>query len=142
MADDDVEGADFEDEADDAETLNDADATEPEEIADIDETDDVDEVEDSEEIEAVAVVDDDVDTEDDDADSADDVAAKKPARGEPARAETSVVHSVAAKEAARQRLASDVEAFLKRGGAIETVEQDVRADPPKKPESNYGRGSI
>lgn len=52
------------------------------------------------------------------------------------------VHSTAARAALRDTIAADVEAFLKRGGSIEKVADDHRADPPKKPESNYGRGSI
>jgi len=52
------------------------------------------------------------------------------------------VHSAAARAALRNTIAADVEAFLARGGSIEKVADDQRADPPKKPESNYGRGSI
>jgi len=50
--------------------------------------------------------------------------------------------SQTAKESMRQQLAADVEAFLAAGGQIEEVPHDYRADPPKKPENNYGRGSI
>ena len=46
------------------------------------------------------------------------------------------------KTAARNQLEDDVERFLAEGGNIEQVPRDFRADPPKKPESNYGRGSI
>jgi SutA-like transcriptional regulator len=63
-------------------------------------------------------------------------------RGRAKRVVTEALHTVAAREDVRKQLAADVEAFLKRGGAIQDVAQDVRADPPKKPESNYGRGSI
>jgi hypothetical protein len=48
----------------------------------------------------------------------------------------------AARAAARDQLAADVEAFLKRGGAIMEVPKDFRADPPRKPQNNYGKGSI
>ena len=51
-------------------------------------------------------------------------------------------HSVAIKEPVRSQLAADVERFLKQGGQIQEVPVDFRADPPKRPESNYGRGSI
>lgn len=51
-------------------------------------------------------------------------------------------HSVASKEPVRSQLAADVERFLKQGGQIQEVPVDFRADPPKRPESNYGRGSI
>ena len=52
------------------------------------------------------------------------------------------MHSVSAREPVRNRLAADVEAFLKRGGKVKEVPRDYRADPPKRPESTYGRGSI
>ena len=51
-------------------------------------------------------------------------------------------HSAVAKEGLRQSLASDVESFLRQGGQIAEVPKDFRADPPRKPENNYGRGSI
>jgi hypothetical protein len=51
------------------------------------------------------------------------------------------VHSTAARAAQRDSIAADVEAFLKRGGSIKQINENERADPPKKPESNYGRGS-
>ena len=51
-------------------------------------------------------------------------------------------HSVAARSGERDQLAADVEAFLSQGGDIQEVPKDFRADPPKKPQNNYGRGSI
>ena len=54
----------------------------------------------------------------------------------------SVAQSITTQEPARNQLAEDVERFLARGGKIEEVPRDLRADPPKKPENNYGRGSI
>ncbi len=51
-------------------------------------------------------------------------------------------HSITARQGARSQLEADLEAFLSKGGAIEEVPKDYRADPPKKPENNYGRGSI
>lgn len=47
-----------------------------------------------------------------------------------------------AREALRQRLAEDLEAFLNSGGAIQSIPAGVRADPPKRPEPKYGGGSI
>lgn len=126
MADDDLEDSDFEANNEEAEEKEEEDSDDLEADAAIDDDDD-------------AAIDESEDEEEEEAEPAQAVAKK---RSEPARAESVVVHSPAAKEAQRQRLASDVEAFLKRGGAIESVPQDVRADPPKKPESNYGRGSI
>ncbi len=52
------------------------------------------------------------------------------------------VHSVEAREPARSEIASDVEKFLDEGGEIEEVPRNFRADPPRRPENNYGRGSI
>ena len=52
------------------------------------------------------------------------------------------VHSVKAREPVRTEIASDVEKFLDKGGAIEKVPRNFRADPPRRPENNYGRGSI
>ena len=81
-----------------------------------------------------------------DAEAEEDVEAEEGAVAAPAgrarKAEQVEVHSTAARAALRDTIAADVEAFLKRGGSIEKVADDQRADPPKKPESNYGRGSI
>jgi len=52
------------------------------------------------------------------------------------------MHTVSARERARQQLEADLTEFLKKGGCVESVAHDYRADPPKKPENNYGRGSI
>lgn len=46
--------------------------------------------------------------------------------------------SLASKEAERRRLQEEVEAFLKNGGRIQEVAPNVVADPPTRPESNYG----
>lgn len=51
-------------------------------------------------------------------------------------------HSITAREPVRSRLQADVEAYLAEGGNIEEVPRDFRADPPKRPQSTYGRGSI
>lgn len=55
---------------------------------------------------------------------------------------TPEVHSVEAREPVRNEIATDVEEFLAQGGEIEEVPRNFRADPPRKPENNYGRGSI
>jgi hypothetical protein len=47
-----------------------------------------------------------------------------------------------ARAEARDQLESDVEKFLKSGGTVSEVPKGERADPPRKPENNYGRGSI
>ena len=52
------------------------------------------------------------------------------------------VYSPEAREDKRNEIASDIEAFLKSGGKVKEVPKGERAGPPKKPENNYGRGSI
>lgn len=42
------------------------------------------------------------------------------------------------RERARKQLESDIEAFLASGGKIQSIDNNVMADPPKKPQSNYG----
>ncbi|MFQ3171143.1 MAG: hypothetical protein ACI9DG_001177 [Oleispira sp.] len=50
--------------------------------------------------------------------------------------------TIAERERQRSEVASEVEAFLAKGGDITAVEANFRADPPKKPESNYGSRPI
>ena len=52
------------------------------------------------------------------------------------------VANVEARRQVREQLESDVEMFLRKGGHIQAIPDDVRADPPKKPESKYGTRSI
>jgi hypothetical protein len=42
----------------------------------------------------------------------------------------------------RDKVAEDIAAYLQNGGTIVEVAANVTADPPKKPESNYGARSI
>lgn len=42
----------------------------------------------------------------------------------------------------RQQLNSDVSEFLKRGGNVSQIADNVRADPPKKPNMTYGSTPI
>ena len=42
----------------------------------------------------------------------------------------------------REMLTSQVEEFLNKGGKIEAVPSNITANPPKKPESNYGNRPI
>lgn len=55
-----------------------------------------------------------------------------------AAADVLAEESVAAREALRLQLQSDVEAFLARGGVINEIPPNVVSDPPRKPQSNYG----
>lgn len=50
--------------------------------------------------------------------------------------------TVSSREMERRRLQEDMERFLKAGGKITQVDPNVRMDPPKKPESNYGSRPI
>ena len=50
--------------------------------------------------------------------------------------------SISSREAERKRLQEDMERFLTGGGQITQVDPNVRMDPPKKPESNYGSRPI
>lgn len=106
------------------------------------EVDDVeDEIEGEVEVEAAAEAEADVE-EDEEAAVEAPRARTVAARGRTKRVDGEALHTVAAREDVRRKLAADVEAFLKRGGAIQDVPQDARAEPPKKPEGSYGRGSV
>ena len=50
--------------------------------------------------------------------------------------------TIAERKRQRDQVASEIEAFLAQGGGITSVEANLRADPPKKPESNYGSRPI
>lgn len=50
--------------------------------------------------------------------------------------------TVSSKDAARRQLEEDMKRFLNTGGQIRVVDSSVRADPPRKPESNYGSRPI
>ncbi len=50
--------------------------------------------------------------------------------------------SAAQKEAERDELSRQIDAFLNSGGKINFIEPNVLADPPQKPTSNYGSQPI
>lgn len=50
--------------------------------------------------------------------------------------------SLSSREAERQKLQQDMERFLNGGGQIQQIDKDVRMDPPRKPETNYGSRPI
>jgi hypothetical protein len=78
---------------------------------------------------------------DDDDDEGGEVAPRsKRVAAEPVAVED--VANIEARRHVREQLESVVEAFLRKGGKIVEVAEDVRADPPKKPESKYGTRSI
>ncbi len=51
-------------------------------------------------------------------------------------------HSLAAKNRERDALQAQIEAFLAKGGKVEVIDDDVSADPPKKPAVKYGSRPI
>jgi hypothetical protein len=46
------------------------------------------------------------------------------------------------RERIRKQLQADIDAFLSGGGKIQTIDSHVMADPPRKPQSNYGSQPI
>lgn len=42
----------------------------------------------------------------------------------------------------RCKLHNDVESFLLQGGQVQKIDDNVRADPPRKPTINYGSSPI
>lgn len=60
----------------------------------------------------------------------------------PAPEQTEAERELADREALRSKMASEVDAFLKAGGKVEQVERGKRADPPRKPQSQYGSRPI
>lgn len=59
-----------------------------------------------------------------------------------AAAAASAHSSLAARNKVREEMAAEVEAFLARGGQIQQVDDNVMADPPRKPQSSYGSRPI
>ncbi|MDN3637863.1 hypothetical protein QWY82_03480 [Simiduia curdlanivorans] len=53
-----------------------------------------------------------------------------------------VDYSVKSREMARQTLNDQIAEFLARGGQINHIDNNVTADPPRKPTSNYGSRPI
>ena len=50
--------------------------------------------------------------------------------------------SLAMKKMIRDQLQNDIEAYLQRGGVVKNIADNVRADPPRKPDLSYGGGPI
>lgn len=53
-----------------------------------------------------------------------------------------VDYSVRSREATRAALNAQIEEYLAKGGKINHVDNNVTADPPRKPTSNYGSRPI
>ena len=56
--------------------------------------------------------------------------------------EEGVLRSLASRKKLRDKVDNEVENFLNAGGAINEIEPNVMADPPRKPTSNYGSRPI
>ena len=50
--------------------------------------------------------------------------------------------TVESRKRLRELMSAQIEEYLAKGGKIEEVPSNVTADPPKKPESNYGNRPI
>ena len=50
--------------------------------------------------------------------------------------------SISSREAERQELEDAMLTFLSSGGSVQKIEKDLRKDPPRRPESNYGSRPI
>lgn len=50
--------------------------------------------------------------------------------------------TVATRERIRDKMTSDIEAFLNGGGKIDAIKPNVMTDPPRKPSSEYGSQPI
>lgn len=50
--------------------------------------------------------------------------------------------SISSREAERQELEAAMLAFLGDGGSVQKIERNLRSDPPRRPQSNYGSRPI
>lgn len=50
--------------------------------------------------------------------------------------------TLSSRETERRRLEEDMARFLNGGGEIKQIDRNVRMDPPRKPQSNYGSRPI
>jgi|SRR5690606_11772105 len=50
--------------------------------------------------------------------------------------------TVASRQAQREEMEREIQEFLSRGGKIAQIEPNVTADPPRKPNSEYGSRPI
>lgn len=58
------------------------------------------------------------------------------------RDESADQRNVVSRHRIRNQMEADIAAFLAQGGAINAIEPNVCADPPKKPSSAYGSRPI
>lgn len=50
--------------------------------------------------------------------------------------------TLSSRETERRQLEEDMARFLNSGGEIKQIDRNVRMDPPRKPQSNYGSRPI
>lgn len=80
---------------------------------------------------------------DDDGDGDDDGEVRvAPGKKAKAAVELEELPSIEAKQKEREALARAMEEFLSRGGKVQEVDDNVVADPPRKPDSKYGSRPI
>lgn len=58
------------------------------------------------------------------------------------KAESADERTVESRRRLREMLTSQIDEFLEKGGKIEAVPSNITANPPKKPEANYGNRPI
>ena len=56
--------------------------------------------------------------------------------------ETAESRTIASRMKIRDKVEEDIARFLSKGCAISEIDPNVTADPPRKPESNYGARAI
>lgn len=83
-----------------------------------------------------------MDSDDSDDSSSDSEESDNESAEELVAAADSAQSSLAARNKLRESMQADIEAFLARGGQIQQVDDNVMADPPKKPTSSYGSRPI
>lgn len=106
------------------------------------------ELEQDDDLEGLADEDSDVDdvvSDVDDDDSTGDDEPEAPVRARKGKAKAlddEPVPSLEAKQKERDELARAMEEFLARGGKVQKIDDNVMADPPKKPDNKYGSRPI
>ena len=58
------------------------------------------------------------------------------------REETADSRTIASRKRLREKMGTEIEEFLARGGKIDQIEPNVTSDPPKRPVSHYGQRPI
>jgi len=101
-----------------------------------------DQEEDVEEFEAEADDDTEADAEESEGEVETSVEAASGSSNSGSRDEVPEERTVASRQKQREEMAREIEEFLARGGKISQIEPNVTADPPRKPDSDYGSRPI